>query len=146
MAEWSTTSTYEADVPIEGIWTHAYVDAQAWPHWNPEIVSASLLGPLAQGAKAKIRFRNGARMTFTVVEFEEGRLFTDEARLPLARMGHRHTLESLPDGGTRLTNTIYIRGPLRHLWTRLLGRKAAAALADGQRRVVELAARAQRGQ
>ncbi len=140
MGEWATTSTYDAQVTAEHIWTRAYVDAQAWPRWNPEIATATLRQPLALGARAKIRFTNGARMTFTVVEFEDGRLFTDEARLPLARMGHRHLVESLPTGGARLTNTIYIRGPLHLLWTRLLGRKAAGALADGQRLIAELAA------
>jgi hypothetical protein len=46
-------------------------------------------GPPALGATAAIRFRGGLRLRFRVVEYEEGVLFTDEARLPLARMGHR---------------------------------------------------------
>ena len=73
-----------------------------------------------------------------MVEFEDGRLFTDEARLPGARMGHRHLVEPTAAGGARLTNTIYIDGPLAGLWRRVLGPAAAHALPDAQRAIVEL--------
>jgi Polyketide cyclase / dehydrase and lipid transport len=138
VGEWKTTSTHDTDIPAQAIWANAYYDAQAWPKWNPEIVSVKLRQPLALGAKAKIRFGNGASMTFTVIEFKDGELFTDEARLPLARMGHRHIVQALPGGGSRLTNTIYIRGPLSMLWAHFLGAKAAAALTDSQQKIGRL--------
>jgi len=74
------------------------------------------------------------------VEFDQGRLFTDEARLPGARMGHRHLVEPSADGGCRLTNTIYIEGPLAPLWRRVLGPRAAKTLPAAQRAIVGLAA------
>lgn len=138
MGRWETTSTLEADVPPPVIWERAYADAAAWPRWNAEIKRASLDGPLALGARAKIVFGTGLRLCFRVVEFEDGSLFTDEARLPGARMGHRHLLEPLPDGGSRLTNTIYIDGPLAAVWRRILGPAAARTLPDAQRAVVAL--------
>jgi hypothetical protein len=125
--------------PAEAIWTSAYADASAWPRWNREIASAELDGPLSLGARAKVRFKTGLRLRFRVVEYEEGRLFTDESRLPGGRMGHRHLLEPVA-GGTRLTNTIYIDGPLGGLWRRILGPRAAAALPDAQEAIVALAA------
>jgi len=73
--------------------------------WNAEIKTARLDGPLALGARARIVFRTGLRLRFSVVEFEQGRLFTDEARLPGARMGHRHLVEPGVDGGSRLTSS-----------------------------------------
>jgi len=54
-------------------------------------------------------------------------------------MGHRHLLEPTA-GGTRLTNTIYIAGPLTAVWRRILGPRAARTLADAQRAAAELAA------
>lgn len=139
MSRWETQSELAAAVAPSAVWTRAYVDAAAWPHWNREIRSARLDGPLALGATARILFRTGLRLRFRVVEFEEGRLFTDEARLLGARMGHRHLVE--PDGeGSRLVNTISIEGPLAGLWRRILGPAAARALPDAQRAVVELAA------
>ena len=139
MSRWETASTLEAGVQPSAVWESAYVDADAWPLWNAELKRAKLDGPLRQGARARIVFRTGLRLRFRVVEFEDGRLFTDEARLPGARMGHRHLVEPLPGEGSRLRNTIYIEGPLAPLWRRVLGPAAARTLPDAQRAVVELA-------
>jgi hypothetical protein len=139
MSRWETTSALEADVPPAAVWEKAYANAEAWSEWNAEIKRASLDGRLALGAKAKIVFRTGLRLRFHVVEYEEGRLFTDESRLPGARMGHRHLVEPTESGGSRLTNTIYIEGVLAPLWRRIMGPRAARALPDAQRAIAELA-------
>lgn len=141
MSQWETTASLDSDLPPSAIWDHAYAPAEAWPEWNAEIRTAQLDRPLALGAKAKIVFRTGLRLRFEVVEFEDGRLFTDESRLPGARMGHRHLVEPVGEG-SRLTNTIYIEGPLAPLWRRILGPAAARTLPDAQRAVVALAAAA----
>ena len=138
MSRWETMSTLEAEVSPAAVWEKAYADAEAWPKWNAEIKRASLDGPLALGARAKIVFGTGLRLRFHVVEFEDGRLFTDESRMPGARMGHRHLIEPT-ESGSRLTNTIYIEGALAPLWRRILGPAAARTLPDAQRAVVELA-------
>jgi hypothetical protein len=139
VSRWETTSTLEAEVAPASVWENAYADAEAWPRWNAEIKRASLDGPLALGAKAKIVFNTGLRLRFEVVELEQGRLFTDESRLPGARMGHRHLVEPTASCGSKLTNTIYIEGPLSPLWRRILGPAAARALPGAQRAVIELA-------
>ncbi|HKT84040.1 MAG TPA: SRPBCC family protein [Solirubrobacterales bacterium] len=137
MSRWETTSTLAAEVSAIAVWERAYASAEAWPKWNAELKHATLDGPLALGAKARIVFRSGLRLRFTVVEFESGHLFTDESRLPGARMGHRHLVEPT-DRGSRLTNTIYIEGPLAPLWRRVLGPAATRTLPDAQRAAVEL--------
>lgn len=138
MGNWETTSRLEAEVPPAAIWERAYADAAAWPRWNAEIKRASLDGPLALGARAKIVFGTGLRLRFHVVELEQGRLFTDESHLPGARMGHRHLVEPTASG-SRLTNTIYIEGPLAPLWRRILGPAAARTLPGAQQAIVALA-------
>jgi hypothetical protein len=139
MSRWETSSKLDVGVPAAKIWRGAYENAEAWPKWNAEIKRASLDGPLALGARAKIVFKTGLRLRFEVVEFEQGRLFTDESRLPGARMGHRHLIEPSASGGSELANTIYIEGPLAPLWRRILGPAAARTLPDAQRAVAELA-------
>ncbi len=138
MSRWETTSTLEAGVSPASVWQKAYADAAAWPKWNAEIKRAELDGPLVKGAKAKIVFGTGLRLRFHVVEFKDSSLFTDESRLPGARMGHRHLIEPTKSG-SRLANTIYIEGPLAPLWRRIMGPAAARTLPDAQRAVVELA-------
>lgn len=140
MSRWETTSTREGAVAPAAVWEKAYADAAAWPRWNDELKSAELDGPLRLGASARIAFKTGLRLRFRVVEFEQGSLFTDEARLPGARMGHRHLVEPTLDEGSRLTNTIYVEGPLAPLWRRIMGPRAAKALPTAQRAAMELAA------
>jgi hypothetical protein len=139
VSHWETTSRLDTAASPQAIWEEAYADAAAWPHWNAEIKRASLDGPLALGAKAKIVFGTGLRLRFHVVEFDGGRLFTDEARLPGARMGHRHLVEPSEAGGSTLTNTIYIDGVLAPLWRRVMGPAAARALPEAQRAISKLA-------
>jgi hypothetical protein len=137
---WSTSSSFDAPgVTASAVWSRAYADASAWPLWNDALASVELLGPFAAGSQARVRFRTGLRLRFTLVEVEEGRAFTDESGLPGARMGHRHELEPISDG-VRLRNTIYIRGPLARLWAPILGPQAKRGLPGWQRRAAALAA------
>jgi hypothetical protein len=138
LSRWETTAALDTEATPAAVWKRAYVDAAAWPLWNRELKRATLHGPLAEGARAKIAFRTGLRLRFRVVEFEDGRLFTDEARLPGARMGHRHLVEPTATG-SRLTNTIYVDGPLAGLWRRILGPAAVRSLPDAQRAIADLA-------
>jgi hypothetical protein len=138
MGRWQTSAQIEAEVAPAAVWGKAYADAGAWPSWNSEIRSAGVDRPLALGAQARVVFETGLRLRFRVVEFEPGRLFTDEARLPGARMGHRHLVEPI-ETGCRLTNTIYVEGFLSPIWRRALGPRAGRALPDAQRAIVELA-------
>lgn len=138
MGDWATESTHEADVGASAVWTRAYADVSRWKDWNSQIAHAALESRFALGGSAKIRFTTGLRMRFRIVELEPGRVFTDEARLPLARMGHRHLIEDT-GAGVRLVNRIYIQGPLAWLWSRILGPRAKRELPEAQRRVVALA-------
>jgi hypothetical protein len=138
VSRWETTATLATEAAPAAVWEKAYRDAAAWPLWNRELKRASLDGPLVQGAEARIVFRTGLRLRFRVVEFEDGWLFTDESRLPGARMGHRHLIEPTATG-SRLTNTIYIEGPLAGLWRRVLGPAAARSLPAAQQAIADLA-------
>jgi hypothetical protein len=137
---WSTSSTYEATgISAFAVWSRAYAQASAWPDWNDALAAASLNEPFIVGSRARVRFRTGLRLRFTLVEVEPERVFTDESRLPGARMGHRHELQPADDG-VRLVNTIYIDGPLARLWAPLLGPQAKRGLPGWQRRAAALAA------
>lgn len=143
---WSTSSTFDAPgLTASEVWSRAYADTSAWPAWNDALAAASLDKPFAVGSRARVRFRTGLRLRFTLTEVEPERVFTDESRLPGALMGHRHELHPLggSDGepaGVRLVNTIYIRGPLTRLWAPILGPQAKRGLPGWQRRAAALAA------
>lgn len=137
---WSTSSTYDAPgLTAAEVWSRAYADASAWPAWNDALAAASLDEPFQVGSRARVRFRTGLRLRFTLTEVESERMFTDESRLPGAQMGHRHELQPTADG-VRLVNTIYIRGPLARLWAPILGPQAKRGLLRWQKRAAALAA------
>jgi hypothetical protein len=136
---WSTTSTL--DVPgltAAAIWEYAYADAAAWPRWNGALAAATLDGPLAAGTRVRVRFRTGLRLRFVLTEVHPGCSFTDESRLPYARMGHCHQLEDIPTG-VRLTNTISIDGPMAGAWALILGPQARRGLPGWQRQAAAVA-------
>lgn len=136
---WSTTCTLEcAGVTAADVWARAYAAVEAWPRWNDALAIAELDGPFVTGARARVRFRTGLRLRFTLVEVEPERVFTDESRLPGARMGHRHQLEPAA-GGVRLINTIYLDGPLARLWALFMGPPARRGLPRWQRQAADLA-------
>ena len=127
-----------AGIAPEAVWARAYVDASMWPRWNDALKSAVLEGPFEVGSRARVRFRTGLRLRFELVEVEPERLFTDEGRLPGARMGHRHALEPT-DTGVRLTNTLYIEVPSARVWALAVAPQAKRGLARWQRKAVNIA-------
>ena len=138
MSAWHAEHATDAAASATAVWKRCYADASAWSKWNPEIREASLEGPFEVGTVANVRFRTGARLRFTLVEVERERVFTDEARLPGARLGHRHVIEPSGDG-VRLINRLYLDGPLARLYALLVGRRARRALPEMQRLIAELA-------
>ena len=93
MSRWETSAQLEAEVAPAAVWSRAYADAGAWPSWNSEIEAPSSTGRWRWARRRGSSSSTGLRLRFRVVEFEPGRLFTDESRLPGARMGHRHLVE-----------------------------------------------------
>ncbi len=139
MSRWSTTSVHDAaGLTADDVWERAYADASAWPRWNRALSRADAEGAFATGSTVRVRFRTGLRLRFTLVDVQAGREFTDESRLPGARMGHRHLIEPTADG-VRLTNTIYIEGPLAKAWSPILGPTARRGLPGWQRLIAEVA-------
>jgi len=140
VGEWVVEGVRDEDgLTPDQVWAAAYADASAWPRWNAELSEASLDGPLRLGATVRLRFATGLRATFTVTEFEEGRLFTDAGRLSGVSISHRHELEPLPAGGVRLTNRMVFSGRLAGLARTFMRRAALRTVSEGQARAAALA-------
>jgi hypothetical protein len=122
---------------VWGLWA----DPDRWSDWNGDIEQAWLEGPFEVGGRARIKFRGRPAMRFTVTALEHERLFVDEARLPLARIGHEHRLEAL-DGGVRILNRLYIAGPAAPLYGLVMGRRMRRSVIGFVERERELAERA----
>jgi len=98
-------------------------DPARWPEWNEQLEYGELEGEFAEGERIRVKFRRGGKMQFEIVAIEPGRLFVDESRLPGARFGHEHRVESLGGGMAEITHRLYVRGFMSWFWSLLLGRK-----------------------
>ncbi len=106
-----------------------WADMATWPEWNSDTEWVRLDGPFTAGARGVLKPRGGPRVKFEVTALVPDREFTDVSRLAGARLTFRHLVQARPDGGCDLHVTITMSGPLGWLWTRALGKGAAASLA-----------------
>ena len=67
--------------PADRVWA-ILSDVERWPTWTASVTSVELDGPLAAGAKAKIRQPKLPVTTWTVTEVVPGRSFTWESKAP----------------------------------------------------------------
>ncbi len=129
-----TTTTAEPD----SIWA-LWENAERWSAWNEQIAEARLMGPLAVGATAMVRFKGSPlRLSFRITKLEPGRLLVDEAQLPGVRMGHEHLVER-EAGKTTIRHRLFIAGALERLYGLLLGRRMRRAVKVFGEREAELA-------
>ncbi len=137
---WEIRHTAETAAPPREVWAR-WEDAGRWSEWNSVIGEAHLEGPFLAGTTALIRFRFGPSLRFLITELERERVFTEEARLPLAWLVHEHRIEPLPEG-CRLHHRILLRGPLAPLYGVLVGRRLRAGLGASVERLARQAAAA----
>ena len=79
-------------------------------------------GPAALGTPGVMKLKGGPRLRFVVAALTPDREYTDQARLPGARVTFQHLVEpASEDGGSRLAVTVTIDGPLSFVWGRVLG-------------------------
>ena len=98
-----------------------WADMATWPEWNTDTDWVRLDGPFAAGATGVLKPKGGPRVKFVIETLVDGREFVDVSRLPGARLTFRHVVSPHPNGGCEIDVTISMSGPLRGLWTRVLG-------------------------
>lgn len=137
---WSTEHSQRTTADPEAVWAR-YRDVASWSEWDEGIAWASLDGPFAVGATGRLKPKGGPATRFTVTEADPAVRFTDETRLPFTRLRFEHRLAPAPDGGgTTVTHTVTIDGPLSPLFGRVVGRSIAKGLPSAVRRLAALAA------
>lgn len=104
-------------------------DVERWPELTPTVTSVELLdGPLALGARARIKQPGQRPTVWTVTAFEQDRTFSWEARTLGAHMVATHVVEPTA-AGTRNTLRLDLHGIGGRILGTLLGRKLRSVLA-----------------
>ncbi len=88
-------------------------DVASWPEWNEGVESITLEGPFAAGTRGVMAIPGQEPLSFRLIWVEPEQGFEDETDVPDAGVvvRVRHTVEPLPEGGSRITYRATIDGP-----------------------------------
>ena len=99
-----------------------WADMATWPDWNTDTEWVRLDGPFATGSTGALKPKGGPKVKFVIAELVAGTTFVDVSKLLGARLTFRHDVTPLAEGGCQVDVAVSMDGPLRGLWTRLLGK------------------------
>lgn len=97
-----------------------WADMGTWSEWNTDTEWARLDGPFQQGATGSLKPKGGPKVRFTVEKLTDDQ-FVDVSQLLGARLVFDHRID-VRDAGTAVSVQVSITGPLRLLWTAILGK------------------------
>ncbi|RMI35193.1 SRPBCC family protein [Nocardia stercoris] len=103
-----------------------WADMATWHEWNSDTEWARLDGPFEQGATGTLKPKGGPKVRFVVTELTDT-AFVDVSRMPGARIVFDHRIHVVA-GRTEVSVTVSIEGPLRRLWTMILGADLAESV------------------
>jgi hypothetical protein len=110
-----------------------------WPQWNLDTEWVRLDGPFAAGSTGVLKPKGGPKVAFVIERLVPGREFVDVSRLLGARLVFDHQVTSTADGGCTVEVTVSMTGPLRALWTAIMGKGLAASVQPDLERLVATA-------
>jgi Polyketide cyclase / dehydrase and lipid transport len=99
-----------------------WADMATWPEWNTDTEWVRLDGPFAAGSTGVLKPKGGPKVKFVIEKLVPDHEFVDVSLLLGARLTFHHLVTARPDGGSAIDVTVTMSGPLRWLWTRILGK------------------------
>jgi hypothetical protein len=116
----TTIATVQATSPAAPAAFFAkWADMATWPEWNKDTEWVRLDGPFAQGSTGTLEPKGGPKVPFIIERLSDTE-FVDVSKLIGARLIFDHQIAA-GDDGTTVSVTVSIEGPLRWLWTKVMG-------------------------
>lgn len=108
----SFSTTIEIDAPAERVWA-IMSDVERWHEWTPTVTSIKRLddGPLAMGARARIRQPKLLPAWWKVMAFDPGSRFVWTTKAPGVLVTADHRVDAIAAGRSRATLSIAYSGP-----------------------------------
>jgi hypothetical protein len=110
------------------VWA-VWADLTSYPAWDPREEVTRLDGPLAAGTTGfskQVGRRPGG--PFTIVRVDPGHRWTNESPLPGGKLVIDHLLESASSGGTDITKTYRVHGPMSVAFRLVFARGIGASM------------------
>ncbi len=120
----------------EDVW-RVWTDVNHWTDWHDDLDYCKMERVFQVGNFFKLKPKGGPEFKITLTEVIEGKKFTDCTRFFGAKMYDTHELEETPDG-LRLSNTLWVTGPLKWLWIKLVAKNVADSVPSENQALVDL--------
>ncbi|MGO4614736.1 hypothetical protein AB4305_00170 [Nocardia sp. 2YAB30] len=101
-----------------------WADMATWPEWNTDTEWVRSSGPFAEGSTGTLKPKGGPKVGFVIERLTDSE-FVDVSKLFGARLTFTHEV-AVTEGRTAVT--VAIDGPLRALWTKILGADLARSV------------------
>jgi hypothetical protein len=135
---WKTEHSETSSASPEAVW-RVVSDIEHWGDWNPGYREAHLDGDLRSGSPGRVVLANGLRRGFSVLDATPNASLIIGASGRGIRQQFSHTIEALPTGGTRVSMTASMDGPLTPILSRVFGRVMAGYYPTAVRQLVATA-------
>jgi Polyketide cyclase / dehydrase and lipid transport len=107
---WSYEHSIETDATPEAIYS-LYRDVPHWVRWDAGLELVTIDGPFVAGATGMLTPEGQGPLSYTIVDVQPDRGFSDETVVADVTIRFDHTLEPLSEGRTRVTHAVTISGP-----------------------------------
>jgi hypothetical protein len=97
-------------------------DVRNWKRLNPDLRDVELKGGIAENAEGYLVPEKGPRRHFRIMRYSPKFSFTMLTRFPFAKLYQRRMI-SYHNSKTIITQDLWMEGPLRALWWRMVGRR-----------------------
>jgi uncharacterized protein YndB with AHSA1/START domain len=114
----------ETKAAPERLW-QLWSDTSTWPSWNPDIQEVNLDRPLGPGASGTMRTKSGGTHNIAISDVEPGRSFVLESDGVPATKLHFKCEVAPTSGGSRISQTVTLHGPLAFLFGPMMGGRIA---------------------
>jgi len=135
---WQTGHTEETTASPKAVWA-VVANVEGWSAWNPGYREAHLDGPIEPGTPGRVVLANGMERPFTLVEARLEASFIIGASGPGIKQRFIHSIESLPNGGSRVSMAATMQGPLTAVFSRMFGKIMAGYYPKAVRQLVATA-------
>lgn len=116
-----TLDTAAAPDAVWRIWSQP----ESWPEWNPDVEMVKLDGPFGPGATGTMRTKRGGTHPIRFESVDEGRWFQLATAAMPGTMFHFRCAITPSGGGSRISQSITMSGPLGGLFSAMMGKKIA---------------------
>lgn len=124
------------NISKEAVW-RVWKDINHWTDWHDDLDYCKLEGDFAVGNFFMLKPKGAPAVKIRLTEIEENNKFTDCTHFFGAKMYDTHEIKETPEG-LMLTNKLWVTGPLKWLWIKLVAKKVADSVPDENEALVRL--------